>query len=84
VQNRGITLEPPRKPDSYCVTKRAPATKAQVQRNIKAARLEGLHIAGIRPDGTVIVRDGDIPPSPLDCGLDEPAASISKWEDIEA
>lgn len=43
------------------MTKRAAATQAQVRRNIKAARLEGLRIAGIRPDGTLIVGDGDIP-----------------------
>jgi hypothetical protein len=67
------------------LTKRAAATQAQVRRNIKAARLEGLRIAGIRPDGTLIVGDGDIPLSPvLDCGLDDQAASISKWGDIEA
>jgi hypothetical protein len=66
------------------MTKRAMATQAQVRRNIKAARLEGLHIAGISPDGTVIVRDGDIPLSPiLDYGLDVPAASTSKWGDVE-
>jgi hypothetical protein len=81
------------------MTKRATATQAQVRRNIKAARLEGLRIAGIRPDGTLIVYDGDIPLSPnldisavsspkllefRDFGLDEQAASISKWGDIEA
>jgi hypothetical protein len=64
------------------MTRRAAATQAQVRRNIKAARLEGLRIAGIRPDGTLIVGDGDIPLSR--CGLDEQAASISKWGDIEA
>jgi hypothetical protein len=68
-----------------CVTKRAAATQAQVRRNIKAARLEGLRIAGIRPDGTLILGDGNSPLSPiLDGGLDEPAASITKWRDIEA
>ena len=67
------------------LSKRAIATQAQVRRNIKAARLEGLRIAGIRPDGTLILGDGNSPLSPiLDCGLDEPAASISKWGDIEA
>jgi hypothetical protein len=80
-----VVLLPLRRFVEGLLTKRATATQAQVRRNIKAARLEGLRIAGIRPDGTVIVRDGDIPLSPiLDCGLDEPATSLSKWGDIEA
>lgn len=41
------------------MTKRATATQAQVRRMIKVARSEGFGIAGIRPDGTVIVYEGD-------------------------
>lgn len=67
------------------MTKQAIATQAQVRRNIKAARLEGLRIAGIRPDGTLIVRDGNTPLSPtLDFEVDEQAAPVSKWGDIKA
>jgi hypothetical protein len=50
-----------------CVTKRAAATRAQVCRNIDAARLKGLRIAGIRPDGTIVTyEDGNNPFAPVD------------------
>jgi hypothetical protein len=38
------------------MTRRATCTQAQVRRIIRAAELEGLRIAEIRPDGTVVVR----------------------------
>jgi hypothetical protein len=65
------------------MTKRAIATQAQVRRNIKAARLEGLHVAAIKPDGTIIISDGDFPISPT-IDLDDKSPVASKWEDIEA
>lgn len=37
------------------MTARAPYTEAQIRRAIKAARKEGLSIAGVRPDGTIII-----------------------------
>ena len=52
---------------------KAICTEAQIRRAIKAARKEGLPIAGVRPDGTVIIG--------------EPAASLvpdqpnSEWLD---
>jgi hypothetical protein len=38
-------------------TKRARVRQAQVRRMIQAARREGLRVAGIKPDGTVVVYD---------------------------
>jgi hypothetical protein len=40
------------------MTKRVAFTQAQVRRTIQAARREGLRVAGIKPDGTVVVYDG--------------------------
>jgi hypothetical protein len=64
------------------MTKRAVCTEVQVRRNIKAALRSGLRVAAIRPDGWVIVRDGDdLIPAPA---LDDRAALPSKWSDVEA
>jgi hypothetical protein len=41
-------------------------TQAKVRRNIKAARLEGLRVAGIKPDGTIIVCEDQNPLVPVD------------------
>jgi hypothetical protein len=62
------------------MTKRAVCTEVQVRRNIKAVLRSGLRIAAIRPDGWVIVRDGD----DLIPALDDRAAPPSKWSDVEA
>ena len=37
------------------MTAKATCTTAQIRRAIKAAQMEGLQIAGVRPDGTVII-----------------------------
>jgi hypothetical protein len=37
------------------MTTRALCTEAQIRRAIKAAQKEGLPIAGVRPDGTIII-----------------------------
>ena len=42
------------------MTNRAICTEAQIRRAIKAAQKEGLPIAGVRPDGTIIIGE---PPS---------------------
>jgi hypothetical protein len=39
------------------LTTRLTFTQAGLRRAIKAARKEGLHIRGIRPDGTLIVAE---------------------------
>ena len=67
------------------MTKRASYTEAQIRRNLKAALRVGLHIAGICPDGTVLVRDGnELVPSPALAQLDDSPVVPSKWSDVEA
>jgi len=67
------------------MTTPAICTKAQVRRIIRAAREEGLRVAGIKPDGTIIVHDGKPPLSSADAfELDEKASTHSKWEDVAA
>jgi hypothetical protein len=50
------------------MTKRAARiTQSEVARIIRAARREGLRIAGIKPDGTIIVYEqGENPLAPVD------------------
>ena len=65
------------------MTKPLPFTQASIRRAVRAARREGLHVLGIRPDGTVIVGDNPnigVPTLPPDLNN----APASKWEDIEA
>jgi hypothetical protein len=60
-------------------------TQASLRRTIAAARKEGLRIVGIRPDGTVITKDGDNPePNVAAIETDYDTASISKWRDVQA
>lgn len=65
------------------MTARLPFTQATVRRAIAAARAEGLHVHGIRPDGTVIIGDK---PSPGTTQTETAAhdAPPSKWEEVEA
>jgi hypothetical protein len=59
------------------MTARLPFTQSQVRRAIAAARKAGLRVVGIRPDGMVIVDDGE---TSLYRPPDAPGVS-SKWED---
>jgi hypothetical protein len=43
------------------VTRALPFTQASLQRAITAARKAGLRVTGIRPDGTLIVDEGNNP-----------------------
>jgi hypothetical protein len=43
------------------MTAPASATQATIRRHIEAARKAGLTVIGIRPDGTVLVSDGENP-----------------------
>ena len=64
------------------MTRRAGFTQAQVRRVIQAARREGLRIAGIRADGTVVVFEGENPLVPVDrpiAATDDPDAL--RWAD---
>lgn len=68
------------------MTAALPFTQAGVCRAIKAARKAGMRVTGIRPDGTVIVSDGEpdgsMPPVALaESGSQD--ASASKWDDLE-
>lgn len=67
------------------MTRALPFTEHSLRRAIAAARKAGLRVKGIRPDGTLIVADGD---NPAD-GVAEFAPATqpdtpSKWEDVEA
>ena len=66
------------------MTKRARTTQAAVRRIIRAALKEGLHIKGIKPDGTIMVDDAVSSIVPSDNGLDGVVATRSDWEDVEA
>ena len=64
------------------MTRPLPFTQASLCRAIRAARKEGLRVAGIRPDGTLIVHDGaDTIADGLLVDQDE---MLSKWKDVEA
>jgi hypothetical protein len=68
------------------MTKRAQATQAQVRRMIQAARREGLRVAGVKPDGTVVVYDGEKNPfAPVDHPITGPedADALRRWGDSD-
>jgi hypothetical protein len=68
------------------MTQRLPFTQASLRRVIAAARKEGLRVAGIRPDGTLITVNAGENPAIDVAGLAPTAESAprSKWEDVEA
>lgn len=67
------------------MTKAVSFTQASLQRAIKAARKAGLHVTGIRADGTVIVTEVDNPGDDIvHLAPDGHAAAPSKWEDVGA
>jgi hypothetical protein len=64
------------------MTKRATFTQAQIRRVIQAAQREGLRIAGIRTDGTVVVFEGENPFVPVDRPLaSTDDADALRWGD---
>jgi hypothetical protein len=66
------------------MTKRAKVTQAQVRRIIQAARREGLRIAGIKPDGTIVVYEGrENPLVPIDrpIAATDHANALRRWGD---
>lgn len=65
------------------MTTRLPFTQQTLRRAIAAARKEGLHVQGIRPDGTLIL--GEKPVTGPSLAIDSADnAPPSKWEDVEA
>jgi hypothetical protein len=62
-----------------------PFTQASLRRAIDAARKAGLRVMSIRPDGTIVVHDGENAPGVVpESGLDAQVIRPSKWEDAEA
>jgi hypothetical protein len=70
----------------YKMTQRLPFTQASLRRAIAAARKEGLRIAEIRPDGTLItICAGENPQIELvGSAPNAESEARSKWQDIEA
>jgi hypothetical protein len=68
------------------MTRVLPFTQASIRRAVRAARQVGLLVTGIRPDGTLIVQDGDKAPAGVhnDPPPGQNGAPASKWEDAEA
>jgi hypothetical protein len=54
-----------------------PFTQAGIRRAVAAAQKAGLRVTAIRPDGTILVHDGNSAPHPL---AETPDAD-SKWRD---
>lgn len=57
-----------------------PFTQAKVTRAIAAAKKAGLRVVGIRPDGTVLVQEGDAPIVPGAVERQDAPAGTS-WDD---
>jgi hypothetical protein len=67
------------------MTQAIPFTKARLRRAIEAAREAGLRVTGIRPDGTLLLNDGDnLPRGGVQLPPEGDTAAISKWGDMQA
>ncbi len=70
------------------MTRALPFTEASLRRAISAARKAGLRVMGIRPDGTLLVSDGDGGSDGVAGAADRSesgaGASRSRWEDVRA
>lgn len=67
------------------MTRALPFTETSLRRAMRAARKAGFKVIGIRPDGTVVLDDGDSSRHEVAGGrLDVQAMGASKWEDVEA
>jgi hypothetical protein len=62
------------------MTRAIPFTQAKVTRAIAAAQKAGLRVIGIKPDGTVLVQEGDAPIAPVDTSRQD-APSGTSWDD---
>jgi hypothetical protein len=59
-------------------------TKAQIRRAIQAAKAEGYHVRGIRPDGVVLLKSGESG-SVADAQTlmqDDTAELATSWDDV--
>lgn len=68
------------------MTARLPFTQAAVRRAITAVHKAGLRVKEVKPDGTVVVQDGENAPDrvPDSSTGAQTAKAPSKWEDVEA
>jgi hypothetical protein len=67
------------------MTTRLPFTQASLRRAIEAAHKAGLRVTAIRPDGTLIVDDGDNrSDGVVSLAANGQALVASRWEDVEA
>jgi hypothetical protein len=65
------------------MTRALPFTEHGLRRAIKAVHKSGLHVAGVRPDGTVLVHDGDNPLAPV-AAAPHDAEALRRWGDTQA
>jgi hypothetical protein len=54
------------------MTRAIPFTQASLRRGIEAVRKAGLHVTGIKPDGTILVSDDKPKPDAANSQADEP------------
>jgi hypothetical protein len=64
------------------MTRAIPFTQAKVTRAIAAAQKAGLRVIGIKPDGTVLVQEGDAPIAAQ--APQEQNARASRWSEVKA
>lgn len=62
------------------MTARLPFTQAKVLRAVAAAKKAGLRVTAIRPDGTVLVQEGDASIAPDEAERQDAPAGTS-WDD---
>jgi hypothetical protein len=65
------------------MTRALPFTEHGLRRAIKAVHKSGLHVAGVRPDGTVLVYDGENPLVLVDAAPQD-AEALHRWGDKQA
>ena len=65
------------------MTKALPFTQASMRRAILAVESAGKRVVGVRPDGTLLVDNGDAGSIAANL-LGRAATERSKWEDVEA
>lgn len=63
------------------MTVRVPFTQARIGKAIAAAKKAGLRVVGIKPDGTVLVQEGDTPIVPADT-QEQAAPAGTSWDDV--
>lgn len=67
------------------MTRPAPFTEAALRRAIRAAEKAGYRVGGVKPDGTVLVYDGEkTRPDVLNPGAAGHDAEASEWEVFKA